>query len=274
MNGYVCQVFQINRNNRNRVSHFFEIVMNTEFSALCGYSYAWQVGYKPEAFERLEKILFIVEDDPDSDFAKKLIVKDRTLVEQIQDSYGKLGFLFLSREYIRKINGKHPLAYIYVSYHLYNFIYDCKAFLDAVAVMLKDFYSIGKIKGDIDFKWKPFRDEIIKKEPKLKKIIRKHQDWFITVAKWRDDLIHRFSTSIAPFVSADHWGTKEELDKWSLLPCMMLVEPRPLLSGYLELDKKYGKGKIFREIDPFCEEWIEKACHLYNQVCDVISQTF
>jgi len=248
--------------------------MNADYSYLCGYSYAWRIGYKPEAFERLEKALVIVEQDPDSEFAKKLIVRDRALAEQIMDSYGKLGFLFLSRDYIRQVNGKHPLAHIYVSYHLYNFIYDCKAFLDAVAVMLNDFYLVGKTRGYIDFKHELFRGEIIEKEPKIEKIIRKHEDWFVTVSNWRDKLIHRFSTTIAPFTSSNHWPTEEELDQGSLQPCMMLVEPRPLLRPHLkELEKKYGKRIMFREIDPFCKEWIDNACDFYDQVCNAISQT-
>ena len=252
--------------------------MGVEYSFLCGYSYAWQAGYKPKAFTRLEKFLLSEKPDSESDFAKKLIIKDRVLVQQIHDSYGKLGFLFLSRDYIRKVNGKHPLAHIYVSYHLYNFIYDSKAFLDALAVMLNDFYSIGEAKGVwIDLKHKPFREKVIKKEARLEKIMRRYENWFSIVANWRNKLIHRFSTTIAPFMSTDHGLheiTKEELDQSSRLPCMMLVEPRPLLTGGLkELEKKYGKGNTFREIDPFCEEWIHKACDLYDQTCSAIADT-
>jgi hypothetical protein len=247
--------------------------MSVEYSFLCGYSYAWQAGYKPKAFTRLEKLLFSEKPDHNSDFAKELIVKDRVLVRQIGDSYGKLGFLFLSRDYIRKVNGKHPLAHIYVSYHLYNFIYDCKAFLDALAVMLNDSCSIGETIGvRIDLKRKPFREKIIQREAKLEKVIRKHEDWFGVVAAWRDDLIHRFSTTIAPFLSLDHRPSEQELNQTGYQPCMMLMEPRPLFGEYVkELEKKYGKGNIMREIDPFCEEWIDKACDLYDQACSAIA---
>jgi hypothetical protein len=249
--------------------------MSTEYSSLCGYSYAWQAGYKPKAFARLEKLLLSENPDPEF-FAKKLIIKNPVLVEQIRDSYGKLGFLFLARDYIRKVNGKHPLAHIYVSYHLYNFIYDCKAFLDALAVMLNDFYSTGETEGpQIDLNRKPFREKVIKKEPKLEKIIRKYENWFSIVADWRKSLIHRFSTIVLPYISTDHRlreTTKEEVDQGSLLPCMMLVEPRPLLPGvFQELEKKYGKGNTFREIDPFCEEWINKTCDLYDQASSAIA---
>lgn len=251
--------------------------MSSEYSFLCGYSYAWQAGYKPKAFTRLEKLLVQEKTDADSSFAKELVIKNRTLTEQLQDSYGKLGFLFLSRDYIRKVNGKHPLDHIYVSYHLYNFMYDCKAFLDALAVMLNDFYSIAeKRRGKIDLKLETFRNKLIEKDASLTKVIKKYESWFSTVAIWRDNLIHRFSTNISPVIFTDHplnEVTKEELDNCHT-PCMMLQEPKPLLTGGIrELEKKYGKGKIFREIDPFCQEWINNACDLYDQICNAIAHS-
>lgn len=247
--------------------------MSAEFSFLCGYSYTWKAGYKPKAFEKLEKMLINEEADPQS-FAKKIIYerqKDRKLVQQLIDSYGKLGFLFLSKDYIEKINGKVPLSHMFVTYHLFNFIYDSKAFLDSVAVMLNDFYTIGKTDRHIDFKESSFRDAVVKKEPKLQRIIKEYESWFVTVASWRRDLIHRFSTIIAPFTSVESWPTEEELHRFALARCVMPMEPRPYLSpNFTKLKKKYGKE--VREIEPFCEEWIDRARDLYDQVCNVVSE--
>lgn len=243
--------------------------MSAEFSPLCGYSYAWRVGYKPQAFERLEKMLIIEKSDPDS--AETHIFTDIDLIEQIIDSYGKLGFLFLSRDCIIEVNGKVPASHVLVHYYLYNFIYDCKAYLDSVAIMLNDFYSIGKRGGSIDLKLSSFRDEVIHKAPKLKKIIKKHENWFDTVASWRRDLIHRFSSPIGFELS--YVPSREEMEEFikKNQPCVMFVEPQPYFSAnYPELNKKYGKA--FRKIEPFCEEWIAKACEFYDQVCDVIAE--
>lgn len=241
------------------------ITVSKEFSFLCGYSYAWRVGYKPTAFNGLEKVL-IIKSDGSID-----ISKNPGLIEQIMDSYGKLGFLFLSRDYIRTVNGKIRGSHVYVYYHLYNFIYDCKSYLDSVAVMLNDFYSIGKTGGDVDFKHSSFRCKVIQKEPKLEKIIKKYEDWFVTVAYWRDNLIHRFSSPIGWSRNDISLPSQEDLNK--ILeenpPVKMLVEPQPLLSAnFAELKKKYGEA--FREIDPFCKEWIDKACDFYDQVCNII----
>jgi hypothetical protein len=258
---------EVDTNNRNDVSHYLGNTMSADYSILCGYSYALHAGYKPKAFKELERTLIEVQNG-----SREITIRNSTLMQQIQDSYGKLGFLFFARYEIEQINGKHPLCYIPVSYYLYNFIYDCKAFLDAVAVMLNAFYSIGNTRGDIDFRHKRFRDKIMQKEPKLEEAIRKHEDWFLKVSNWRDDLIHRFSAIVAPFSSTENWPTDEELDRAALQPCMMLKEPQPYLSLGKELEKEYGKGKVWREIDPFCKEWIDNACDFYDEVCKVISQ--
>jgi len=247
--------------------------MKTSYSFLCGYSYAWIAGYKPETFDKINQVLISAEQDPESDFAKKLIIRNRPLADQIIDSYGKLGFLFLSRDCIRRVNGPHPLAHVYVSYYLYNFIYDCKAFLDAVATMLNDLYSVGESGGGIDFKHRQFKEKLSKKlivkAPELDRSIKQNENWFDTVVDWRDKLIHRFSTPVSPAVSSNHWPSKEELGNWSLTPCKMLVEPHPYREpDFKTLEKKYGK--VFLEIEPFCEDWIKKACVFYDHVCEAV----
>jgi len=241
------------------------------FSPLCGYSYAWRAGYKPQAFDRLEEILIIEESDSDSDVIK-ISFKDIDLVEQIIDTYGKLGFLFYSRDRIHELNGKVQANHVYVHYYLYNFIYDCKSYLDSVAIMLNDFYDVGESGGRIDFKFGTYRNKLIKKEPNLERIINELKPWFIIVYNWRRDLIHKFSSAIG-------WQmlevpSIEEMDEYleKNPPVLMLMEPQPYLSAnFPELNKKYGTS--FREIDPFCEEWISNACNFYNEVCDVIAHT-
>jgi len=245
-------------------------MLNTEPSLLCGYSYTyWKVGYKPQAFEKLERVLIFTKKPNPESIVVVVNPKYYDLVEQIIDSFGKLGFLFLSRDEINKVNGKIRGSHLYVYYHLYNFIYDCKAYLDAVAVMLNDFYKIGRTKGDIDFQHGDFRDAVIRKAPKLKKIIKQNIKWFDEVVKWRTALIHKFSAPLG--TPQGKMLTKEEFDTLIEIPVnMMLVEPQPFLSAnFPELIKKHGTA--FRDIDPFCEEWISIACDFYNSVCNVIA---
>jgi hypothetical protein len=246
--------------------------MPEKFSILCGYSYAWKAGYVPTAFESLERVAVAQRESPDSD-VPELVVKDRKLVEHVIDSYGKLGFLFLSRDCISDVNGKVPLSHMYVSYHLYNFVYDCKAFLDAVAVMLNDIYSIGRDGGDIDLKHCSFRADIMKAEPRLATTINRHKQWFLTVACWRDHLIHRGSTIVAPFRDSLYLATQADLNELIAKKpkCRMLMEPVPYLSPDMQrLKRKYGAAT--RDVDTFCAEWMQNACDLYSEVCDVIAE--
>lgn len=238
------------------------------FSPLCGYSYAWRAGYKPQPFDKLEEILIVKETDPSSKYAHKFV--DIYLIEQIIDSYGKLGFLFYSRDRIQELNSKVQASHIYVHYYLYNFIYDCKTYLDSVAIMLNDFYDIGESGGRIDFYFGTYRNKIINKEPKLDRIIKVLEPWFILVYNWRRDLIHRFSSPVGwQLVKVP---SVKEMDEYLERnpPVLMLVEPQPYLSAnFPKLNKKYGTS--FREIDPFCEEWISNACRFYDQTCNVIA---
>ncbi len=243
-------------------------VKNTEPSLLCGYSYAcWRVGYKPQAFQKLESILIISDKPNPESIIVSVNQKYYTLVEQIIDSFGKLGFLFLSRDEIRKVNGKIRGSHLYVYYHLYNFIYDCKAYLDAVAVMLNDFYHIEEKKGRIDLQ-KGFKDKVVDKDPKYEKIMKQYTKWFDEVTKWRNALIHKFSVPIG--TPQGRMLTKEELDSLIEIPFnMMLVEPQPFLSiDFPDLIKKHGTA--FRDIDSFCEEWISNACDFYEHTCNII----
>lgn len=240
----------------------------TEPSLLCGYSYAyWRTGYKPQVFDEFEKILIIhdrlkphfVEPNP----------KHYDLVEQIIDSFGKLGYLFLSKDRIKEVNGKINQGHLYVYYYTYNFIYDCKSFLDSIAVILNSYYELGKNEGDIDLKKGKFRDEVCNKQPKLRNTMKQYQKWFDNVVKWRDSLIHKFSVPIGTPIT--YVPSHEELNEMQEIPyCKMLIEPQPFLSAnFPELEKRYGTA--FIDIEDFCEEWITNACNFYNKVCDVIA---
>jgi len=226
------------------------------------------VNFKPQVFEKLEEMLIKVESS--SERATHISFKNIDLVEQIIDSYGKLGFLFYSRDRIREVNGKVTASHVFVHYYLTNFIYDCKAYLDSVAVMLNDFYKIGKSGGEIDFYFNSFRNIVIEKEPELTDIIQELESWFIKVYNWRRDLIHKYTSPVGwHFTKVPSAEEMDELLKKNP-PCLMLIEPQPYFSAnYPELNKKYGTA--FLEIDPFCQEWITNACHFYNRVCEVIT---
>ena len=242
--------------------------MQKNHSLLCGYSYAYQVGYKPQIFEKLEKLLLNANTE---DFSDGLIkdAQNKDLIEQIIDSYGKLGFLFYSLDRIKKLKTEKMDSYPIVYYYAYNFIYDCKAFLDAIAVLSNNQFNIGASGGDIDFHDGSFQKKIIEKKPELCETIRKYTKWFNDVVKWRIALIHKYSTPICcPGKQMIWYMNRDELDQYTIDFMVMIPEPQPYLS--VDYTKK-KKGEIWEYIDNIFNGWIGNACDFYEQICDVIA---
>ena len=94
---------------------------------------------------------------------------------------------------------------------MFNFIYDTKAFLDAIAVTINDAYKIGLRSGEIDLKLKNFVDKVVKIKPSLGNALRKHQSWIKEVTQWRDALVHKYSTPVAPYGEGLRDPTLEDL---------------------------------------------------------------
>lgn len=244
--------------------------MQNNHSLLCGYSYAYQAGYKPTIFDTLEKLLLkeITGDEPFPDGLIKDI-ENKDLIEQIIDSYGKIGFLYFSLERINELKGEKMSSFPNAYYYAYNFIYDCKAFLDANAVMLNDHFNIGACGGEIDFKDGRFRSKVVKKVPKLSKTFNKHQKWIDEVVKWRKALIHRFSTPISCPGGQRSWHMcRDELDDSPLFPLIMIPDPRPYLSATYENRRN---GVLWNYIEEVFQSWIDNARDFYEQLCSEIA---
>jgi len=225
-------------------------------------SYAGQSGYIISQIDTLEK--YLIEEKEN-----RILIKNGPLFSQINDMLVKIGFLLFSKDAISKIDYKDPLCQPYYSYYLSNFIYDCKAFLDSVAVTLNDFYKMGFSKGDIDLQKGNFLDRLADDSTLLSTEIKKQSPWISEVVKWRDDIIHRFSIVVAPYKEKAGPPTKE--DDPNDIPMMMLVEPRPLHQMFNSTKTlRETHGKIMMEIIPFCDKWINQSKTLFEKTCDSI----
>jgi hypothetical protein len=224
---------------------------------MMGDSYASEVGYKPYAVTRVANVL-IVSD------GKKQYSRDKALPEKIGNMNTKIGFMLLARNYIQEINGSSHKSYIWVDYHLTNFVYDTKAFLDSVAVTLNYILKLGYKGGQIDLRHDRFIRAIKARASKHRIITKESEEWIKEVIRWRDAFIHRISSHIGVYVSAPQ--------RKSDFKAKMLLEPlsqSELGAQFKRLMKKYGR--IEQEILPFCDRWIANAMKLYETTCDAIA---
>lgn len=65
-----------------------------------------------------------------------------------------------------------------------------KSALDSIAVFLNDFLKLGWKGGQRDFKLKPFRESVYKKDLFFKSQIKKLEPWFTNLQNIRDEWIH------------------------------------------------------------------------------------
>lgn len=241
----------------------------TEWSFLYGFSYARIAGYIPKSFPNIQdKLIKIVKEE---EGVYHNYIFDRTLVQQFIDSYGKLGFLYYGIEHLKYLSSKPSKPYGYY-YHLYNLVYDTKAFFDAVSVLLNHVYGIGAIGGNIDIKHGAFRSRLIQKDSQFDSLFKRNQKWIDEVVNWRDSLIHKFSIVITTGITGTPGKTlsKEELDKhFSENPqYLMESKPIPFFGWGINPIPEYKPDLI--EIMPFCDRWSKNAFEFYDEICDLI----
>ncbi|MHA1972651.1 MAG: hypothetical protein ACTSW1_06655 [Candidatus Hodarchaeales archaeon] len=234
-------------------------------SILFGYSFAPQAGFIPKSFPKIQaKLITKREDLPQVHHNQ---VHDTTLVQQFIDSYGKLGFLYYGYEHIKHLSS-NPSSHHGYYYHLYNLVYDTKAYLDSISVMLNHVYKIGVKGGNIDVKHGVFRDKIIDKDENYKQIFNEHLKWINEVIDWRDSLIHKFSIVITTGITGN--GTtlsKDELDAHFKTNPRYLMESKPIPFFGWGIEPVPGYKPDLVQIIPFCERWISQASEFYDKIC-------
>lgn len=218
----------------------------------CGNSYTIRSGYITEEFLRLDELLACKQDTG-------IHIHEPILADHVENMVTKLGFVLLSRDNIAQCT---PHNQTLMNYHVSHFIYDTKAFLDAISVVLNYFYYLQFITGDIDLKKGTFKNKLESVCPKLGQEITNQEKWIQEVIEWREAIIHRLTSPII------FYGSGEDM-KNNKLSIKMPVEPISLMElqqRFKELKQKYGK--VEQEILPFCDRWIEESKKLFNLVCE------
>lgn len=132
-------------------------------------------------------------------------------IDFLTDALEKLGFVYLAKDQIKK-----NIKDIHVSkYHIYNLIFDCKAFLDTIAGLLNHHYQMGKKGTAISLSRLEFRKEVEKNNPKLVAPMKEFENWIIKLGEWRNKLIHRqgifipFTAGGAEYMLEEPWNFTE-----------------------------------------------------------------
>lgn len=226
-------------------------------------SYLSIINYTSKPLEKISKIL-VTETD------KTSTPNDKILFNHVNNMTVKLGFMMYALDSIKHVNNKtltiNDVPSVYINYHLCNFIYCSKAFLDSVAVTLNYSFKLGFNGGSRDFNKSVFRETVTQK---VSSNYDNYATWINDVINWRDSLIHKLSTLIVPYMELGRDPTIQDLKANALVK--MPVEPIdvfPDLQTIKNLEKKYGYW--IQEIEPFCEKWINSAKDMFNDTCEVI----
>lgn len=173
----------------------------------------------------------------------------------ISDLLEKLGFLYFARDQIKNIENSRPhwepIGVMSVKYHVYNFIFDCKAFLDALAGLLNYHFNLGFREGSrLDFNKREFRQKLASTNAELSRAIEKHLEWIRELSDWRIKLIHRHGILVfGPFTEYRYSLPKKPL-------------------RYTEYYVAQENGSQYC-VD-FCRRYIEHAQKIFDVSCKAI----
>jgi len=214
------------------------------YNFLYGQSYLLNLGIELKFLDELESV-FIVKREKQIDVRRDYRVQ--TL--GVMDISEKIGFLYLALDYIKQLEGKGGYNFKLIKYHFYNFVYDCKACLDSIAVLLNHQLNLGFKGGKRDFRKTKFRRALETKSKFLKDFSNKFGGWCDAVIEYRDRIIHQIGVPVFQAGAGD----PEKLWKPSLPHCI----PKEAISAIEFLPRAHKKLE-YVEIVIFCEDSIKK----------------
>lgn len=192
---------------------------------------------------------------------------DNDFILKVLNVFNKLGFMFLSTNKIKELNGGIPTnTQVFIQYELNNFIFYTKSTLDSIAIILNAAYQLGFSKGDIDLKRINFTEVLFQKKSNssVAGLIDSKRKWINEVVKWRDEMNHRTFNFVAqtsdPQVTNDH-------------SYRMVRDPLNIMDHKNNqfVSKKYG-GNSMQEILPFCESWMSNCKALVEELGKELNQ--
>jgi len=131
---------------------------------VCHQSYLWKIGVEVKNLAEIVQQVNEMRKKRGADFTKTddgkiRHTKEYLYLDYISDALEKLGFLYFSRDEMKK----HFKNLHACKYYVYNSIFDCKAFLDTVAGLLNHHYEFRKKRTRIDLNHHQFLKDLSKK---------------------------------------------------------------------------------------------------------------
>lgn len=213
-------------------------------SFLYGQSYLQNLGIELKFLDELEN-LFIRRSK------EKIHVRRdyRVQTECIIDISEKIGFLYLALDYVKQLDSE-----ILIKYHFYNFVYDCKACLDSIAVLLNHQLNLGFKGGERDFRHGKFCRALETRSTYLKDFSSKFGSWCNAIIEFRKRIIHQIGVFV--FQQAALGGSPPTEEVLMRKPFLPYCVPRRAISL---IERVYG-GKTVEsvEIVTFCQDNIKK----------------
>lgn len=223
--------------------------MKDKYNILYGQSYLLNLGIKLKYLDELE-----------SHFVNRtkkgiLIKRDfRFQTQCVTDISEKIGFLHLSLDYIKQYEGKGGFNFRSIKYHFYNFVYNCKACLDSIAVLLNHQLNLGFKGGNRDFRKSIFINKLQAKSGYFKDFKSRFGKWCENIIDYRDRIIHTIGV---PVFKA---GPGHPSKGWK--PYLKHFVPKKAISF---MDIKPGVPLERVEIITFCNETIEKMMDIVER---------
>jgi hypothetical protein len=221
-------------------------------------SYTFGLKYNPKPLEELGNLVFPKTTG---------LFYHPILAENIRNVLVKYGFMVFAKEELKQtIHGKQ----IPTHYHLTNFIFNTKAFLDAISNTVNHSYNLGFEKSSIDIKQAKFVNKLKTQDQELGEYMEQQKKWIDDVVFQRDEIIHRK----APLICFRSPSEENEI-KPKDTTVKMTVKPVSLFNSGKEerkLQEKYGK--IEQDIIEFCHDWISQADQMICKTAERLVQKY
>ena len=114
----------------------------------------------------------------------------RGIHEKVRDIIEKYGMVNLDKAFMEQNIGSDSLSQELVKFHLYHWLYDCVATLDAAACLFNLKFSVRDDPRHVAMN-KPFIDSLKEKSPKTSAFLNKEFSWMKQLKDMRDSIIHR-----------------------------------------------------------------------------------
>ncbi len=148
---------------------------------------------------------------------------DEELLWNLKDLTEKLGSVYLSKDLLFEPRESKGIG-IYQKYYFYNTIVYTKACLDTIAVTINNFFKLGFVGGQIDFRKGSFVRVVETSFVKFKSFSQIYGYWLHWIFMFRDALVHQKSIEIFNVKRGKRWVMMIPLHPLSMMERWKLKE--------------------------------------------------